>query len=80
MVTVFAMTQTQRSSDSADLHDCAEHAVRVTFVDVTPDDYDPVVAAAFGSLAACYEEIATALFDDDPGLTSRVAAQSLGQP
>ncbi len=80
MITAFAITQPQRSSDSADLHDCAEHAVRVTFVDVTPDDYDPDVAAAFGGLAACYEEIATALFDDDPGLTSRGAGQSPGQP
>ena len=78
MTAVFAIAQPQRSSDSADLHDCAEHAVRVTFVDVAPDDYDPDVAAAFGRLAAHYEEVAAFLFDDDPDLTSHIAPKNLG--
>ncbi len=76
----FANTQTQRSSDSANRHGCAEHRARVTFVDVTPDDYDPEVASAFGSLAAKYQEVAATLFDDDPDLTSHIAAKSPGQP
>ncbi len=80
MKMVSAMTQTQHSSDSAVPHDCAKHAVRVTFINVTPGDYDPDVAAAFGSLAAHYEEVAADLFNDDPDLTSHIAPQSLGQP
>lgn len=80
MTTVFASTQPQPSDTSVSRPDYAEREVSVTFVDAMPDDYDPEVAAAFGSLAAHYEEVATALFDDDPDLTSHIAPKSPGQP
>ena len=57
-----------------------EHEVSVAFVDVAPDGYDPDVAAAFGRLAAHYQEIAAELFNDDPDLTSHIAPKNPGQP
>lgn len=78
MATVFARTQPQPSDTRVSPHDYAKREVSVTFVDVMPDDYDPDVAAAFGSLAAQYEETATALFDDDPDLTSHIASKRPG--
>ena len=78
MTTVIASTTTPPAGSAVGRSACTEHEVSVTFFDAAPDDYDPDVAAAFGSLAAQYEEIAAALFDDDPDLTSHIAPKSPG--
>lgn len=78
MTTVIVAAEPQPSSASVSRTDYTECEVSVTFVDVAPDDYDPDVAAAFGRLAARYEEVAAVLFDDDPDLTSHIAPKNLG--
>ena len=76
MTTVIASTHSQRSGNTASRTGCTEREISVTFVDAAPDGYDPDVAAAFGSLAADYQDISADLFDGDPDLTSHAAAKN----